>query len=362
MRKLKYWTNVLWAIAILLLFYATRLNYNESKDNLFVRAEKVFQEESVYWVDSLILPKQLNVRGNYKSMEYIEKKGITIFTDGDTINVSSDIYHPLSYSEYLRKNMETILILSNKYDVRIIDSLFAGQLKKHNLNVKSSIELQVKDFRQMFPSSDSLCMDIPVSKKFISKPMKGRLTNPIKVGICGHAVLYGSIDIPFFTILENMVLFDLLHWIALLLMIVLLGLNYFVRNNMPLFLTYEKGLNIIGNTCFDLNKNVIYTWNGECRQLTGNKIVFVRMLVDSAPRYKLLKEDICRTIWNRTSKDGQALYNVIVSELRGMLIANDPSLELKSLPREGVQLFIDESKVKKNRRIHFLLLILFKRP
>lgn len=362
MRKIGYWMNVLWTVAILLFVYACWMSYNESRDNLFVRAEKAFQDESVYWVDSLLYPKQLNLRGNYKAMEYIEKKGITIFTDGDSINISSAIYHPLSYSEYLRKNMESILILSNKYDVGIIDSLFAGQLKKLNLDVTSSIELHVKDFRQMFPAPDSLCKDIPVSKMFVSKPMKGRLTNPIEVGICGHALLYGKIDVSFVTILKDMTWFGLFHWIAYLLMIALLGINYFVRNYMPLFLTYEKELNIIGNTCFDLNKNVIYTWNGECRQLTGNKIVFVRMLVDSAPRYRLLKEDICRTIWNRTPKDGQALYNVIVSELRGMFIADDPSLELKSLPKEGVQLFIDESKVKKHRRIHFLFLILFKRP
>ena len=164
--------------------------------------------------------------------------------------------------------------MSNKYDVSIIDSLFAGQLKKLNLDVTSSIELHVKDFRQMFPAPDSLCKDIPVSKMFVSKPMKGRLTNPIEVGICGHALLYGKIDVSFVTILKDMTWFGIFHWIAYLLMIALLGINYFVRNYMPLFLTYEKELNIIGNTCFDLNKNVIYTWNGECRQLTGNKIVF----------------------------------------------------------------------------------------
>ena len=91
MRKIGYWMNVLWAVAILLFVYACWMSYNESRDNLFVRAEKAFQDESVYWVDSLLYPKQLNLRGNYKAMEYIEKKGITIFTDGDSINISSAI-------------------------------------------------------------------------------------------------------------------------------------------------------------------------------------------------------------------------------------------------------------------------------
>ena len=361
MKKLGYIMNVLWAMVLLLLAYTYWLGYNECKDSLFVRAEEAFQEESVHWVDSLLYPKQLNLRGNYKSREYVEKEGITVLSKGDSINISSAVYHPSSYPEYIRKNMETILILSDKYNVWFVDSLFTEKLKELKLDVKSSVELRVKDFHRMFPAPDTLCKDVPVSQKFVSKMVDGRMTGPVEVGICGHAELYGTIDVPFGTVLTEMKWLGTSQWLVVLLMLALVGFNYFCRNYIPLLLTYEKGLSIIGNTCFDLNKNVVYFWDGECRPLAGNKSIFAGMLVDSAPDYRLLKEDICQTIWNRTPKDGQALYNVMVSEFRGMFIAADPSLELKSLPKEGVQLFIDDSKVKKHRRIHFLFLIMVNR-
>ena len=74
----------------------------------------------------------------------------------------------------------------------------------------------------------------------------------------------------------------------------------------------------------------------------------------SAPEYRLLKEDICRRIWNRDGKDAQALYNVAMSELRSYLIAEDDSLELKTLTNEGVVLIVDTKKVKGNNRLYFL--------
>lgn len=123
---------------------------------------------------------------------------------------------------------------------------------------------------------------------------------------------------------------------------------------MSLLISYKKDIKILGNTCIDLNKNVVYLYNGECKQVIGNKIILLQMLIDSAPTYKLLKEDVCRKIWNRDSKDGQALYNVAMSELRNLFINADPSLKLKSIPKEGMQLLVNTSLVKKMIRWHFI--------
>ena len=83
-------------------------------------------------------------------------------------------------------------------------------------------------------------------------------------------------------------------------------------------------------------------------------MALLQMLVESAPAYKLSKEEVCLKIWNRNAKDGQALYNVVMTDMRTLFITEDPSLELKSLPREGMQLLVNESLVKRGRWIHFM--------
>ena len=58
------------------------------------------------------------------------------------------------------------------------------------------------------------------------------------------------------------------------------------------------------------------------------------MLLATDSEYRLSKEDICQTLWKRDTKDGQALYNTTVSGLRKLFIADDESIELKTLPKE----------------------------
>ena len=74
----------------------------------------------------------------------------------------------------------------------------------------------------------------------------------------------------------------------------------------------------------------------------------------STPEYRLLKEDICRRIWNRDGKDAQALYNVAMSELSSYLIAEDDSLELKTLTNEEVVLIVDIKRKRKFPLLHFI--------
>ena len=110
----------------------------------------------------------------------------------------------------------------------------------------------------------------------------------------------------------------------------------------------------IGNSCIDFNTNTVYYWNGGKLSLTDKRAEVLKVLVDSAPEYRLLKEDICRRIWNRDGKDGQALYNVAMSELRSYLIAEDDSLELKTQPNEGVVLLVDKKRIRKFPLLHFI--------
>ena len=89
--------------------------------------------------------------------------------------------------------------------------------------------------------------------------------------------------------------------------------------------------------------------------LTATREALLRMLIEAAPEYMLTKEDICRTIWQRDAKDGQALYNVAVSELRSYLIAPDDALTLTTVPKVGIQVTVDHTKLRPHRKLHCLM-------
>ena len=118
-------------------------------------------------------------------------------------------------------------------------------------------------------------------------------------------------------------------------------------------MAYLQGVHLIGNTCIDFNKNMIYSPDGSAAPMTGNKAALLRMLATAAPEYMLTKEQICHDIWQRDAKDGQALYNVAVSELRGYLIAPDDALTLTTLPKVGIQVTVDHTKLHPHRKLHY---------
>ena len=93
---------------------------------------------------------------------------------------------------------------------------------------------------------------------------------------------------------------------------------------------------------------------GDTVPLTATREALLRMLVEAAPEYMLTKEDICRTIWQRDAKDGQALYNVAVSELRSYLIAPDDALSLETQPKRGIQVTADLTKLHPRRWWHYV--------
>ena len=120
---------------------------------------------------------------------------------------------------------------------------------------------------------------------------------------------------------------------------------------------HKQGLNLTLEKLsadFRFNTNTVYYWNGGKLSITDKRAEVLKVFVDSAPEYRLLKEDICRRIWNRDSKDAQALYNVAMSELRSYLIAEDDSLELKTLTNEGVVLIVDIKRKRKFPLLHFI--------
>lgn len=330
------------------------LNFLECKDDLYVQINDAFQWEASNWGDSIMRIKGLPHWGAFDLLEYAKKEQTSIISETDTIEISSRFYHPELYREYQKKNTETALVLAEEYALVVTDSLFRNMLERKGLHGLSSTELQIRDLHQLFPSVDSMCTDAPYTNKLGGGNVMGYTTGPVSVGICSHALLFGHVQISFWEILSQMDRWGLYQSLVFILILLLTWLEYLRVKYLPLLRMYKSHLKLLGNTCLDLNRNQVYLWDGTCKPIIGNKVTLIKMLVDASPSYKLLKEDICRTLWKRDTKDGQALYNMAVSDVRGLFVSSDPSLTLKSLPKEGVQLLIDSSLVHKWRWMHFL--------
>lgn len=352
-------TVFIWSV---LLFISLGLsyvfNYTKSEDELYLQVDSLLQEHAPKWGEYIMQSKGIPHWGSYNSKAYAKKQKTTIMSADDTIEISKTFFHPESYYEYQMKIKETALIMRDEYDIEIIDSLFKDILRNAGVIAESSVELKIRNLKDMFPCLDSICKNAPFVKSLSTESIDGHVSQPIGVGICDHTLLYGYTKITPSIIISNIDWFGYSQICVIILFAILLILKHYLLKYYSVYSLFKKNVVLIGNTCIDLSSHELFLWNGECKHITGTKMQFLQMLIDAAPTYKLSKDDVCRKIWNRNSKDGQALYNVIMTEMRGLFITDDPSLELKSIPGEGMQLLVNGTMINKRRKMHFLLLYL----
>lgn len=345
-------------LAIVVVISSYFCSFSICEKNLHEKVDEVFKKEAPFWGESIIRVKGLPYWGKFDLKKYENSKQSTILSADDTIVISSSFYHPTAFVEYQRKNKETFLLLGDDYDVIILDSLFKNIITELTIIAESSVELKVRDLSEMFPTADSMYADAPFVKTFSSGSVKGYTTEPVGIGICNHALLYGHVKIPFGVVFSNMEWFGMPQIVAIMLFIFLYFIFSFVIPRFLFYLKFRKNVVFLGNTCIDLSRKELYLWSGECRHITDIKFKLVEMIVESAPSYKLSKEEVCRDIWNLDTKDAQARYDMAMKGMRTLFITEDVSLELKSLTGEGVQLLVNDSLIKKGRKFHFLWMYL----
>ena len=338
------------SVALLALSYV--YNFNDSKESIYSCINERFNDEAPFWGDSIqkILGLQRMGRYNYEQ----DKPVTTMYSKDDTIEISTKYFPRENLNFWLSKNLESALLRGGHYSCTITDSLFRAMLLDIGFEAVTATELHIRDLKEMFPTKDSMNINAPVREVRRNRIVEGFATDTVGVGICDQGILIGKVAISNAVVISNM------QWIAWpqIILLVIVGLLFvtvsYVRKN----IRYIQKLHFIGNSCIDFNNNVIYRRNGDCIPVTGNKVLLLEILAESAPEYRLLKEDVCQRIWKRDGKDGQALYNVAVSDLRKYLINDDDSLELKTLPKEGIQLLVDSEKVKRYNRLYFVYTIL----
>lgn len=343
------YTYIYLLLAALLLAASFQLNYRDSKEAVQNRINEQFREAVPHWANSIMLVRQLHFWSQYNLLEYAKRERTQIIGIDDTITISSRYFHPNVPEEYNYKKMETVLLLSGLYEVALTDSLFSNLLADMGIEAEAATELHVKDLKEMFPTGDSMNVAAPIREVRTARHVEGFVTDTVGIGICDQGLMVGKVALERSTIRSGM------RWIAwrqvllLLFMAVLYVVIVYVRKAMA----YLQGVHLIGNACIDFNTATLHHWNGNTVPLTATREALLRMLIEAAPEYMLTKEEICRTIWQRDVKDGQALYNVAVSELRSYLIAPDDALTLTTVHKVGIQLTVDHTKLRPHRKLHY---------
>ena len=343
------YTYIYILLAALLLAASYQLNYRDSKEAMQSRINEQFREAVPYWGDSIYAIRNYPSWGRYHSKAYARKTKTTVITEGDTVVISARYFLPKEYDEYQRRCSESALMYCKYYTPGISDTLFSNLLTSMGIEGEAATELHVKNQKEMFPTADSMNVNAPIREVLVAKHVEGFVTDTVGIGICDQGLMVGKVAVSRHTVLAHM--HRVSRWqIALIL---LLAAGYAVAAYCQKTVAHLRSMKIIGNTCIDLDANVIRYWDGTTQPLTPTKSALLSMLADAAPDYRLLKEDICQAIWQRSAKDGQALYHVAVSELRTYLIAPDDALTLNTLPREGIQLTVDRTKLHPHRKLHY---------
>ena len=353
--KNRRFTYIYILLAALLLAASYQLNYRDSREAVQDRINEQFREAVPHWGDSIYAIRKLPHWGRSSSEAYARKTKTTIIYQKepsralDTIVISARYYLPKTIREYQQKNGESVLIWHGDYSPILTDSLFSNLLADMGIEGDAATELHVKNLKEMFPTEDSMNVAAPIREVRTARHVEGFTTDTVGIGICDQGLMVGKVALERSTIRSGM------RWIAwrqvllLLFMAVLYIVILYVRKAMA----YLQGVHLIGNACIDFNTATLHHWNGNTVALTATREALLRMLIEAAPEYMLTKEEICRTIWQRDVKDGQALYNVAVSELRSYLIAPDDALTLTTLPKVGIQVTVDHTKLHPHRKLHY---------
>ena len=338
-------------LAALLLAASYQLNYRDSKEAMQSRINEQFREAVPHWLNTVFNTLQIPQSGFYDRAESVRKTKTAIISTKDTIEISARYFPRTDYEWWLRKGLEGMLIKSDMYDSALTDSLFSDLLADMGIEAEAATELHVKDLKEMFPTEDSMNVNAPIREVLIARHVEGFATDTVGIGICDQGLMVGKVALERSTIRSGM------RWIAWrqALLLLFMAVLYIVILYMRKTMAYLQGVHLIGNTCIDFNKNMIYSPDGSAAPMTGNKAALLRMLATAAPEYMLTKEQICHDIWQRDVKDGQALYNVAVSELRSYLIVPDDALTLTTVPKVGIQVTVDHTKLHPHRKLHCLM-------
>ena len=358
MKKVKYLLPLLIVLFVALSYVG---DFRESKQTLYQQVNETFVQECHEWTNIMAEIKQIPIWGKHDNEKFRKKERIVFLSATDTIIISTRFYSPsqdrarLDFYTYgmIRHSIEG---KDDPYDLRMTDSIFQTSLADKGIHAEVATVLEARDLATMFPSEDSMNVNAPIIFSSKGKELEkvGFVTDTVGIGTADVGSLCAQVYIPSAEVWKHMDTFGWRQVLALLLAIVM----WIVVCSVVVFRSVSRHIILLGNSCLDLKNESLYLWSGECRPIPTNQQSLIKMLLATDSEYRLSKEDICQTLWKRDTKDGQALYNTTVSGLRKLFIADDESIELKTLPKEGIELVVHTSLLKRARSWHYFVLFL----
>ena len=257
--KNRRFTYIYILLAALLLAASYQLNYRDSKEAMQSRINEQFREAVPYWGNAICDIQKIPYSRRYDSKSYAHKTKTTIIYEKelskvlDTIVISARYYLPKERYEYQKRNLECALILCDDYKPALADSLFNNLLSSLGIEAEAATELHVKDLKEMFPTAHSMNVNAPIREVLVAKHVEGFVTDSVGIGICDQGLMVGKVAVSRHTVLGHM------RWVSRwqIALILLLAAGYAVAAYCLKTVARLRSMKIIGNTCIDLDANVI---------------------------------------------------------------------------------------------------------
>lgn len=351
-----------WGVLLLLYTLLHIFFYKTEEKQAIKEINDSFIANAFHWGDSIYKINSIYSSGSFNSARYKERHDLKIINEKSTLVISADLFHPEDHREFLKRKADSSLLNCNQYDLPLADSLWNTALRKKGLEVDAAIMLYTKDLREMFPQRDIYIADVPAvaTQSRAEFPYTtAAVTDSVKIGILDHGTLVGYADIPMLFILKRMS-YPIWGTILLLLLMGFSFLHYyfkatdFVKRN-------SREIIPIGTSLINMSTRKMICKNGSEVNLPNNPFKLLNILLH-APDCKLTKEEVCNVFWpERDLRDCASVYHSLLLQLR-KAIAIDSTLEIISVPNDGIQLAEHLTRLDRNRRkAHHLIACIKKR-
>ena len=330
--------------------------YNSEKHNIESEANRFFLREAPYWCDSIRTVKKMKITipeiytDEYKTDRCSKYRVISDYHGNCTVP-GKHIYEK-SYLQHKMKQSNIELVSQGLYDIAVADSLWNNQLRRNGIDVETALILIKKELREVFPTKDSLNADATaVSDTSRTMDFDAAFrTDTARISHIDLVSVVGFVDVPFALIFSRLgiilILLTVIFAVYLLFML-FRGIVWLYVENI------NKEIIFIGDAFVLLNEKVVLCSNGERKNLSGNELIILQMLIESKGYVKI--HDIIATCWKgHMEESGRKSFNVAFSALNKALT----DVAHVSLKREKNEIMCIENCNILNRFMRELRLIL----
>ena len=300
-----------------------------------------------------------NITGKYLYYVYdtedINKRYDMVFINKDgKISISRDIINIENPQEYHNKQLQTIMLQGNDYDLYIADSIWNKQLKERGYDVNAILLLSAKSLKDMFPKRDSLVTNLKAP--FISvNSLAGKecfVTDSVGLGICNQGYILSHVHIPTLTVVKHTKWWGSALWIAISVILFLALISAFRKyiiekkykthykeNAESVKTIKDKNIIELGHITYSPQDDTLYNTITKQQLKLPRTQAQVMELLATSKGYYVTKNEICQALWSLDDKAVPKTYNSLCFRLRNSLESID-GIKLVTIKDTAIQLVI----------------------